>query len=79
MLLFISLDESVDICDVVQLSIFIRGSDDNFNIFEEIIGLESLHGKTKGLDIFEEVKSYLESQQLNLLNTYASVLMEHHQ
>ena len=30
----LALDESDDMCDVVQLSIFIRGSDDNFNIFE---------------------------------------------
>ena len=75
----LALDKSADICDVVQLSIFIRGSDDNFKIFAEIIGIESLHGKTRGSDIFEKVKSCLESQQLNLLSTYASVLMEHRQ
>ena len=74
----LALDESADICDVVQLRIFIRGSNDNsFNIFEEIIGLESLHGKTRVSDIFDEVKSYLESKQFNLLHSYASVLMEH--
>ena len=72
-----ALEESADICDVVQLRIFIRGSDDNSYILEEIIGLVSLHGKTRGSDIFEEVKSCRESQQLNLLNFYASVLMEH--
>ena len=52
----LALDESTDICDVVHLSIFIRRSDDNFNIFEEIIGLELLHEKTRGSDTFEEVK-----------------------
>ena len=36
----LALDESADLCDVVQLGIFIRGSDDNFNIFEVIIGIE---------------------------------------
>ena len=56
-----------------------RGSDNNFNIFEHIIGLESLHGKTRGSEIFEQVMSCLESQQLNLLNSYASVLMKHRQ
>ena len=65
--------------DVVQLIIFIRGSDDNCNICEKIIGLVSLHGITGGSDIFEEVISCQESQQLNLLNSYASVLMEHRQ
>ncbi|XP_076311275.1 SCAN domain-containing protein 3-like [Tachypleus tridentatus] len=61
----LALDESADICDVAQLSIFIRGIDDNFNIFEELIGLESLHGKTRGSDIFEKVKSCSENQHLN--------------
>ncbi|XP_068240793.1 general transcription factor II-I repeat domain-containing protein 2A-like [Palaemon carinicauda] len=59
------LDEFADICDVAELSIFIRGIYDNFNIFEELIGLESLHGKTRGSDTFEKVKSCLENQQLD--------------
>ena len=53
----LALHKSADICDVVQLSLFIRGSDGNFNIFEEVIGLMSLHGKSGRLDIFEEVRS----------------------
>ena len=44
----LALGESADICDVVQLSIFIRGIDNNFNIFEELIGLELLHGRIRG-------------------------------
>ena len=43
----LTLDESADICDIAQLSIFIRGID-YYKIFEEVIGLMSLHGKTKG-------------------------------
>ena len=43
----LAFDESADICDVAQLSIFVRGIDDNFNVFEELIGFESLHGKTE--------------------------------
>ena len=62
-----------------QLSIFIRGSDDNHNIIEEIIGLASLHEKNRGSNIFEEVNSCLESQQLNILHSYSSVLTEHRQ
>ena len=62
----LALDESTGICDVAQLSIFVRGIDDNFNVVEELIGFESLHGKTRGSDIFEKVKSYLENQQLDL-------------
>ena len=63
----LALDESADICDVVQLSIFIRGSEDNFYTSYEINSLESLHEKDRGSDVFEEVMSCLESQQLNLL------------
>ena len=33
----LALDESADISDVAQLSIFMRGIDDNFNVFEELI------------------------------------------
>ena len=62
----LALDESADICDVAQLSIFAREIDDNFDFFEELIGFESLHEKTRGLYIFEKVKLCLESQQLDL-------------
>ena len=44
----LAFDDSADICYVVQLSIFVRGSDDNTNIFDEIIGLESLDVKLVG-------------------------------
>ena len=64
--------ESADICDVAQSSIFVREIDDNFNVFEELIGFESLHGKTRGSDIFEKVKLCLESQLLDL-NTLLGV------
>ena len=62
----LAFDESADICDVAQLSIFIWKIDDNFDVFKELIGFESLHGKTRGSDIFEKVKLCLESQQLDL-------------
>lgn len=61
----LALDESTDICDVAQLSIFIRGIDDNFSVFEELLSLESLHGKTRGSDIFDKVKSCLENLQID--------------
>ena len=72
------LDESSDICDVVQSSIYIGESDYNSNIFEESIGHESLYVKTRGSDIFQEVRSCLESKQV-ISPFYASVLMEHRQ
>ena len=38
----------------------------NFNVFEELIGLEFFHGRTRGLDIFDEVRSCLENLQLDI-------------
>ena len=55
----------MNICDIAQLNIFIRGIDDNFNVFEELASLESLHGKTRGSDIFEKLKSCLEDLKLD--------------
>ena len=57
--------ESADICDVAKLSISGRGNDDNFEIFEEIIDLESPQEKTRWSDIFEKVISCIENQLLN--------------
>ena len=54
------------ICDVAQLSICVRGIDDNFDIVEELV-FEAVHGKTRrGSDIFEKAKSCRENQQLDL-------------
>ena len=61
----LALDESADISDVAQLSIFIRGIDDSFYVFDELIGLESLHEGTRGLDIFNKVRLCLENLQLD--------------
>ena len=58
-------DESTNIRDVAQLSIFLRGIDDNFRVFEELLSLESLHGKTRGSDIFDKVKSCLQNLQID--------------
>ncbi len=60
----LALDGSTDICDVAQLIIFIRGIDKNFNVFEELLSLESLHEKARGSDIFEKVKICIENFQL---------------
>ena len=61
----LALDESTDICHVAQLSIFTRGIDDNFSVFEDLISLESLRGKTRRSDIFDKVKSYLVNLQID--------------
>lgn len=51
----ICLDESTDITDVSQLLIFVKLAFSDFTTREEMLSLESLHGTTKGLDVFNAV------------------------
>ena len=49
----LALDESTDLQDSAQILIFIRGSDAEFNINEEILSIESFKGTTTGEDCFK--------------------------
>ena len=51
----LALDESTDITDTAQFSIFIRGISSDFELFEDLLALEALHDTTKGCDIAEVV------------------------
>lgn len=53
----LALDESTDVTDVSQLLIYTRAIDSSFEVHEELLKLASLHGTTKGVDIFNAVKS----------------------
>ena len=68
MCIFVSLavDESADLTDTAQLIIFIRGVDDNFNVFQELLSLESLYGTTKGANIFQKLKLCTENFELDM-------------
>ena len=46
------LNESNDVRDIAQLLIFVRGINDNFEIIEELLAMESLKGTTRGEDLF---------------------------
>lgn len=50
----ISLDESFDIHDTAQSIFFIRGIDKNFEIFEEMLSLQSLVGRTTDEEMYNE-------------------------
>lgn len=50
------LDESTDQTDVSQLLIFVRVTEEDFSTKEELLDLCSLHGTTKGCDIYDAVK-----------------------
>ena len=65
----------MDVKDIAQLAVFVRGSNSEFEILEEFARLHPLKGDTTGEDIFEAVK--LCSEDLNLqFNKLVSVTTE---
>ncbi|GLV33430.1 hypothetical protein CBL_20169 [Carabus blaptoides fortunei] len=52
----VALDDSTDISDTSQMLIFIRTVNENYSYSEELLQLRSLHGTTKGEDIYKELK-----------------------
>ncbi|XP_076816403.1 general transcription factor II-I repeat domain-containing protein 2-like [Clavelina lepadiformis] len=56
---------SKDFTDTEQLAVFIRGVMPDFTIYEEYLTLRSLHGTTKGTDIFREFHATLEEAHLD--------------
>lgn len=55
----LALDESNDIKDTAQLLIFIRGINNSFEVTEELLSMESLKGKTRGEDLYEQVSAVI--------------------
>ena len=48
-----------------KYGVLMRRIADNFSISEELLSIESLHGKTKGSDIFGKAISCLETLQID--------------
>ncbi|XP_039206569.1 general transcription factor II-I repeat domain-containing protein 2A-like [Crotalus tigris] len=59
-----AVDESTDISDTAQLTIFIRGVDSSLCIMEELLAIESMHATTTGKDIFEAVSKSINDMKL---------------
>jgi hypothetical protein len=68
------LDDSTDQTDVSQLLIFVRAIQTDFSMHEELLNLVSLHGTTKGSDIFEAVRNYVD--KYGGLNTCSSFVTD---
>ncbi|RXM96761.1 General transcription factor II-I repeat domain-containing protein 2A [Acipenser ruthenus] len=51
----IALDKSTDIGNTAQLLIFIQSVTENFEISEDLLSLESLKDRTRGVDICDAV------------------------
>ncbi|XP_050528216.1 general transcription factor II-I repeat domain-containing protein 2B-like [Daktulosphaira vitifoliae] len=64
----LALDESTDLSDTIQLAIFVRGVDSNFNITEELAALFPMKGTTKSCNIFNALKSTFNRFDIKLNN-----------
>ena len=60
----IACDESTDRSDTAQLLIFLRGIDNDMNITEELLDLQSLKGQTRGEDLFASLCSAIDNMKL---------------
>ena len=60
----IACDESTDRSDTAQLLIFLRGVDNDMNITEELLDLQSLKGQTRGVDLFDSLSSAVDGMKL---------------
>ena len=58
------MDESNDVRDTAQLLIFVRGINDNFEIIEELLAMQSLKGATRGEDLFLKVTGVIDRFKL---------------
>lgn len=61
----LAMDESTDVSDTAPLLIFVRGIDENFTIYEELVKMCSLKGTTTGEDLFHHLEQALDSLQLS--------------
>lgn len=62
----LALDESTDISSTAQLLIFIRGVTQDFEVLEELLGMCSLKGQTKGVDILNVLLDECSKTDLDL-------------
>lgn len=62
----LAFDESIDISDISQLVVFIRGVNDLFDVTQEMLNLLHLRDTTRGEDVFNAIKKCLTSNSLHL-------------
>lgn len=62
----VALDESLDISDMPQFCIFIRGVTYKFEVYEELLGLVPLNLTTKSIDICNALCFKMNEFKLNI-------------
>lgn len=63
-----ALDESTGVSDTAQVLLFIRGIDKNYEVYEELLDVHSIHGMTTGEDIFKGVENAVQKNNLQRKN-----------
>lgn len=63
----LALDESTDNTDKAQLMVFVRFFDaEKGEFIEDVLGLKTFHGHTRGSDIYDAVMQILQEQGIDL-------------
>ena len=60
----LAFDDSTDVSDTEQLSVYIRGISSPFEIHKDIIGLFPMDARTQGIDVKDTVERIMEQQSL---------------
>ncbi|GFS37581.1 proteinral transcription factor ii-i repeat domain-containing protein 2a [Trichonephila inaurata madagascariensis] len=63
-----ALDESTDVSDTAQVLIFIHGVDKSYEVYEELLDIDSIHGTTTGADIFKGGENAINKKYLRWRN-----------
>lgn len=58
------LDELTDVPDTAQVLIFIRGVNKSYEVYDELLDVDSIHGTTAGEDIFKRVDNAINKKNL---------------
>ena len=75
----IASDESTDISDTAQLSVFITGNRNNFEVTEELLEMRSMCKQQQDNTLLTKLKRFLKNSKYILKNFVVSLLMEQQQ
>ena len=62
------MDDSSDATDMAQFAIFLRRTDDEYNVTEEMASLVPLKDTTKSRDLYEAIKNMLKQFSLAIVH-----------
>jgi hypothetical protein len=72
------MDESTDVSDTAKLAIFVWGTDNEFNVTEELAGLMAMKGMTTSEDLHDEIEKVLQKLNIPIQKLVGVVTDGHH-